>query len=677
MTSTSRKALTILLAVAANLLCNSIRAEELTEDQVTKRLSELVLNSERQIKSGEQDKALETLSQAKQLAASAKRPEERQIDQRIERLKQLLADSTDKNKAPAAEPAAQPDGDNDVKPTPKPEGPKGILLSLNECTEIALQNNLGLKLSEINDRSVDISLRKAYAKYLPTFTVGYTNSNGDSGVNHSNKSTLTSTVTQNTPWGGSVSLSGNASESHPLGGSARGADVGVTVKQPLWKGAGTDVGLHDIRAAKINKLISRGNLELDVQSLIFNVRQAYANCIRQLQALEVNHNSVDSATTFLRLTKAREAAGQVTKLDVFNSEVQLADRELALTANERALESAFDLLKQLMDVDLEEHIDVEATLFDFGEKAEVGSEKAIEIDEPSGTVVLVTRKNGQPQGDPSVMFQATHYDDKKVLDEAFSSRIELLNSRRNIAIQKLNALLAKDGLGHQVDLTASYTRSGDGQKWSDTFDLPDSNSSIGVQYSIPWGKVSDRAAYEQALLDLQSSEIELKRTRTTVHLDVRDALRTLREIEKSTLIQGKKVEQAKRSVEAAQISFERGLKDSFDVITAQNNLLKAKTDFINSRLDYVVQLALLEKVVGKATGRVDLNAGLPGGMVDTSLPDSLKAKPQPKSAPTAPHAPEDDPFGYEHKKPEAPAKPEAKSEAKTDAKAEAQPEAKK
>lgn len=668
MGSTSRLALHIVHLIVAALVCNTACAEELSEDQLTKRLAELVLNSERQIKSGEQDKALETLGQAKQLAAAAKRPEEHQIDARIERVKQLLADSTDKTKAPAAEPAAQPEGEGEAKPAAKPAPIKGILLRLDECVEISLQNNLGLKLSEINDRSVDLELRRAYAKYLPTFTAGYTNSNGKSGGSHSNKSSFTTSVTQNTPWGGSVSLSGSANETHPLGGSSRSADVGVTVKQPLWKGAGTDVGLHDIRAAKINKLISRGNLELDVQSLIFDVRQAYANCIRQLQSLEVNHNSVDSATTFLKLTKAREAAGQVTKLDVFNSEVQLADRELALTANERALETAFDKLKQLMDVDLEEHIDVEAALFDFGEKNEAGTEKAIETDETSGSVVLVTRKNGQPQGDPAMMFQATHYDDKKILDEALSSRIELLNSRRNIAVQKLNALLAKDGLGQQFDLTATYSRSGEGQKWPDAADLHDSNASIGVQYSIPWGKVSDRAAYEKALLDLQGAEIDLKRTRTLVHLDVRDALRTLREIEKSTLIQGKKVEQAKRSVEAAQISFERGLKDSFDVITAQNNLLKAKTDFINSRLDYVVQLALLEKVVGKATGRVDLNAGLPGGMVDTSLPDSLKAKPQPKSAPTAPPAPEDDPFGYERKKTQAPAKVEAKTEAKAEEK---------
>lgn len=644
--------------VAAVSQVSAVQAEDLSEEQLTRRLAELVLNSEQQIKSGQQTEALETLTQARQLAADARRPEERQINARIERVKELLSDTTKEKKAePVEEPAAPV-----AEPEKKKEdtAPKGILLKLDECIEIAIQNNLVLRLSRLDDRASDISLKRAYGKYLPTFSGGFSNSNSNTGNRHSNTSRFTQEITQQTPWGGSVTLSGSASETHPLSGSSRSADVGVSVKQPLWKGAGTDVGLHEIRTAKLNRLISRGNLELDVQQLIFDVRQAYTTCIRQLQNREVNRKAVDSAATFLRLTNARERAGQVTKLDVFNAEVQLADRELTLVSNERALETAFDTLKQIMDVDLEEIIAVETFPVDFGETEAEGEDKVIETDEASGSVVLVTRKEGKPQGESALMFRATHYAEEKILDEALTNRIELLNGRRNMAVQKLNALLAKDGLGHQIDLVAGYSRSGESQKWGEALKLEDNSASVGVNYSIPWGKVTDRAAYERALLDLQRSEIDLKRARTQVHLEVRDILRTLRETEKSTLIQGKKVEQAKRSVEAAQISFERGLKDSFDVIRAEDNLLQAKTDFINRRLEYVIRIAQLERVVGKPTGRVDLNATMPGGVVDSVLPEAARARELPKQAPTVPPAPEDDPFGYERKQKDAP-KPEAKT----------------
>ena len=662
-------------------------AEELSTEQLTRRLAEMIHVSERQLQSGRADGALETLQQARLLAAASGRAEVSLIEARIERTREALAAVA---VVPAAEPigAQEPGepgaaGPGDEKVGGEAEPPKGILLLLNECIEISIQNNLALKISRLNDRASDLGLRTAWAKYLPSFSLEASHGGAEAKGSHSNSTAFTGRINQSLPTGGSVSVFGKETEAHPLSSVSRSASFGTSLSQPLWKGAGFDVGLHDIRAAKLNKLMARGNLELDLQALIFDVRRAYANCIRQLQALEVNAKAVASARTFLRLTTARAKAGQVTQLEVFNAEVQVSDRELSLTANQRALESAFDTLKQIMDVDLEELVRVEEQPVDFGEKptaaAEEQARKIIETDEKAGTVLLatyevkkvkvrreekvfeggqekvVTREETRSElggrvGEPRVMFKATRYQDAEILQEALQNRIQLLNKRRTLALQKLDTLLAKDGLGQQVDLTASYNRSGSGQKWPDALDHENNDYSVGLRYSVPWGKISDRAAFDKALLELQKSEIELKRTRTQIHLEVRDILRTLRETEKSILIQGKKVEQAKRSVEAAQISFERGLKDSFDVIKAEDNLLQAKTDFINRRLDYVVRVAELETVVGKTTGRVDLDARQPGGLIEGGLPANLKERGLPRPAPNADSRPEDDPFEYLKKK---------------------------
>jgi outer membrane protein TolC len=117
-----------------------------------------------------------------------------------------------------------------------------------------------------------------------------------------------------------------------------------------------------------------------------------------------------------------------------------------------------------------------------------------------------------------------------------------------------------------------------------------------------------------------------------VHQDVRNVLRVLREAEKSILIQGRKVEQAKRSVEAEKIRFERGLKDSFDVITAEDNLLSAKREFINRTIEYVVRLDELQLVIGAPTGRVDLTAKSQGGQLRTGPPVTLTPERTPKSS---------------------------------------------
>jgi len=69
------------------------------------------------------------------------------------------------------------------------------------------------------------------------------------------------------------------------------------------------------------------------------------------------------------------------------------------------------------------------------------------------------------------------------------------------------------------------------------------------------------------------------------------------------------------------------------VITAENNLLAAKNDFINRKVGYVVLLAQLELVVGKPTGRVDLKAKTIGGQIESRAPETLTPDRRPTPAP--------------------------------------------
>lgn len=613
------------------LASTGLSAAEADGDALTAKLAEMIRAAEKQAGGGDGSEALTTLEKAKALAAEAHRPEAAQIEARIVRLKEGLAQQQKvseelKNVAvPADAEAAQPDAALPARPA--------IVLTQDECVEIALQNNLDLRVQRLLDRKTDFALDDAWAQYLPTIDASLTHSGTLSSGPDRNETALGFGVTQRSPWGTTVRVSGAEGESHPLsGGGARTSSWGVELTQPLWRGFGTDVGMFNIRSGRLGKLISRGSLELTVQTLVFNTRTAYSDCIRQIQNLEVNLRAVESAKVFLKLTQVREQAGQQTKLDVYNADVQLSDRQLAVITNQRALEQAYDTLKRIMDVDLEEQVAVESQPVDFGDQPPAGSEMNLVSDDAAGTVKLMTRRGGRDEGEPTLMFQAQRFEDGTVLSLAKANRIELLNAKRNVALQELNALWKKDGLGHQVDLDMSYERSGSGRDWSNSHGYEGDDYSVGLRYSIPWGKVTDKTAYERALLSIQESEIALKDVSNQVHQDVRNVLRVLREAEKSILIQGRKVEQAKRSVEAEKIRFERGLKDSFDVITAEDNLLSAKREFINRTIEYVVRLDELQLVIGAPTGRVDLTAKSQGGQLRTGPPVTLTPERTPKSS---------------------------------------------
>ena len=542
-----------------------------------------------------------------------------------------------------------------------PVRPNPILLTVEECIEIAIQNNLGLRINRINDREADINVREDWAQYYPTFSAGVLHTNSAprsnvpepatagtqaNGTNESSAGTnsFTGGINQVSPYGTTLDFSVDESR-NSFGRQSASAGMGFNLTQPLWQGAGPDVGLKAIRQDRIRRLISRGALELNTQSLIFNVRRSYAEVIRQKQNLDVDNLGVLTAKIFYDLTKARFDAGQVTALDVSNADVQLQNRRLGALQDLQALVAQLDVLKNFMDVDLEENIAIDAPVVHFGDNFEDGISKEIVINKEDGVVSLEIRKNNELVGQPRELFRAERFDESIILEEAIANRIEILNSRRAVAVQKLESAAAKNGLGHQIDLVGGYHRSSAGHSvFEGDNGSEQHNWSYGLNATFPWGNIKNRAEFERQLLELERTEIELKQARTTVQTDVRNIMRNLRVEEQSLLIEALAAEQAKRAAEAAHISFERGLQSSFDVIVAQNNLLLAKRNFINSRLDYLVALAQLELVVGKPTGRINLQGDTVGGLIDAHIPEELRDRGVPQTAPEPAPSPAEDPW---------------------------------
>src|SRR5262249_22228712 len=139
-----------------------------------------------------------------------------------------------------------------------PAGPL-IHLSIDDCVEISILNNLGLRINRVNDRESDIAVAEAWAQYFPVFNLGVEHANSrhvgtDAGAG---TNSFTGGFTQQSPWGTQLDFALSESRTSFDRATAKG-DAAVSIMQPLWKGAGTDVGLNRIRTARINRLISRG-----------------------------------------------------------------------------------------------------------------------------------------------------------------------------------------------------------------------------------------------------------------------------------------------------------------------------------------------------------------------------------------------------------------------------------
>lgn len=106
--------------------------------------------------------------------------------------------------------------------------------------------------------------------------------------------------------------------------------------------------------------------------------------------------------------------------------------------------------------------------------------------------------------------------------------------------------------------------------------------------------------------------------------NVQKSLAALQSLKKIIPIAGRSVELTKGLVEAASNRFNRGLADSFEVAKCEEYLSIAKTEFIQYRLDYLLELARLELALGKSVNKYNLF-----DMAIKDLTDNLSAKGDP------------------------------------------------
>jgi outer membrane protein TolC len=87
--------------------------------------------------------------------------------------------------------------------------------------------------------------------------------------------------------------------------------------------------------------------------------------------------------------------------------------------------------------------------------------------------------------------------------------------------------------------------------------------------------------------------------RERVAADVRRAHRAILRAEKSIDIQTQAVEVSETQLELAQLRYERGLADNFDVVDAESNLFNAQSALVSARVDRAIAGLALELSMGR------------------------------------------------------------------------------
>jgi len=430
-------------------------------------------------------------------------------------------------------------------------------LTLEAAIRIAVVDNTRVKNAYL-DRVVQkydlyVAESKFSPKFLLTTEVGTQGGNRQDGQRTGN---IAGAATQLLPTGARITFLGTSQALFTLGnwGSARGWTVNFT--QPLLKGAGLDVNTASVRMAQFNEQANILRLKQTLMSTLVSTIGAFRNLVQSNESLAISEQSLERSRQTLAINRERIDAGRMAAVDIYQTEADVASREVSLLQARNSLDAARLNLIRLLDLD------------------------------PASQL--------QPIAETAI--PPVPQDLQEALRLAFENRPDYLSSQLSHEIAKLNLLVAENSTLWTLDLVGSYNQT-EGLGQLDSQGLQD-RWNVGLLLSIPLNDPSIQQGAVAARIYLDKFQNDLAQQRLDIEVEVINALRkaeiSRRQIELNTQAR----ELAQKNVEVQTEKLKVGRTSNFELLSYQNALVNAQNAEVNAIISYLNDLTALENTLG-------------------------------------------------------------------------------
>lgn len=342
--------------------------------------------------------------------------------------------------------------------------------------------------------------------------------------------------------------------------------VSVSISQDLLKDRGLAVNRAGIVIARNNWRVSEEELRDTAMRILLNVEQAYWDLSYALADLEVRRKERASAERLVKRAEGRHRAGDVALIEVTRAQARAAARSVDIVSAENRVRQTRNRLLQLMGVLDEETASAE---FDL-------------VDEP-----------------PEVGYRTSLTD---ALAIAERERPDFVQARLAIENAGVNERVAKNQRLPSLQVFGEYSLAGLADNLSDgTDDIRDGRYGswqVGLGFTLPFPNRAARANYRIALIERRIALVQQENVLEQITREVADALENLRAAEARTTRAVEARDLAERLLRSEEKSFDLGLSDGLDVLSAQQDLAAAERDEVGARTDYAAALAGLFRAQG-------------------------------------------------------------------------------
>lgn len=412
--------------------------------------------------------------------------------------------------------------------------------TLKDCLTYALQNNIQIQKSIVQEQMGEVSLKQYKAQLLPTLNFSMNQSIGyrpfQESINMVQNGQVTSTNKRLTEQG----------------------SYGISASWMVWNG---NINRMNIKNQQIQNEITELNTQRNELSMQEQIANLYISILYTTEAAKVAEKLQETAQKQWERGVALYENGQIAKADVVALEAQYNNAKYDVVNSQTQIDNYKRQMKSLLELDLN-------TTFDITGK------------EPTDEMVMTAI--------PSAA---------SVFNAALASRPEIKSAELSMKAADMQERIAKAGYLPTLSLNASigdshYSGSNDniGEQMKSNL-----NGSMGITVSVPiLDQRRNKSAVEQARLQKTSTQLDL--------MDQKNNLSsTIEEYWLNAVSNQQRYVAAKSTLESQQTSYEQlneqfkeGLKNIVELLQGRDNLLNAERNMLQSKYNTLLYLQLLK-----------------------------------------------------------------------------------
>lgn len=464
-------------------------------------------------------------------------------------------------------------------------------LTLEDAIGLAVKKNFNLQIQANSVESARESLLIAQAGFDPTIGGTFSRSFSESA---NTTSRLEGTTSDNTSFrasldqpliwtNGSLSLQTNLSRAATNNPNTFlnpnfNNNISLSLSQPLLRNAGPTAARANIESNKIGLSIAYISYKSQILNLISQVETAYFNLVNARETLRIRQMSLETSERFFEETKTRRTTGVAIDLDVLNAEVQVSTNRRNVIQAEDSIRNAEETLLNLINVP--------------------------EFDTRPGPVKFDPYTEGTPSFAVSYKLARDYYPDTLSAEETLKQMMITLDTLQRNQRPNLNLNAA---LGYAArSTTESY--------WDAISNLPHdhgNNWTLGLNYSMPWGRRADKARYRQQQISVNSQKLRIEQLQQQLVVSVRQAVRSIETQIAVVDAASRTTELSSRQYEQQKTRYDAGLATAFVVLQAQDALENARFAELGAKLQLRRAATELRRLEGTAIERYRIKLPTP------------------------------------------------------------------